>query len=143
MTVTSVIMALFGGALIGLAATVLLLFNGRIAGISGIYSSLLRLPGDAAWRGAFIGGLLVAGLIAAAVMPEALQPPVNRSLMMVAIGGVFVGVGVRIGSGCTSGHGVCGISRLSPRSLVATAVFMSAGFFAATTFRLLFLSGAA
>lgn len=120
--------ALLGGALIGLAAVLLVLFNGRIAGISGIVGSLLppRASGGA-WRVAFIIGLLAApwvyGLFAP--MPAAASP---ASWPVLVIAGLLVGFGTRLGSGCTSGHGVCGLSRLSMRSLVATLCFMAAGF---------------
>lgn len=120
--------SLAGGALIGLAAALLLWLNGRIAGISGIVGGLLRpLAGDRAWRVAFVLGLLLAplayGLVAA--LPV-LQVDASYGLLVVA--GLLVGVGTRYGAGCTSGHGVCGLSRLSPRSLVATLTFMAVGF---------------
>jgi uncharacterized membrane protein YedE/YeeE len=120
--------ALAGGLLIGLAAAVFVLFNGRIAGISGILGGLLRpVRGDAGWRMAFLAGLIAApvlyGLVAA--LPEVTVDAGEGTLV---IAGLLVGVGTRYGAGCTSGHGVCGISRKSPRSLVATAVFMFAGF---------------
>lgn len=120
--------ALAGGLLIGLAAAAFVLLNGRIAGISGILGGLLRpVRGDLAWRGAFLGGLVAApvlyGLFAA--LPEV---TVDASTGTLIAAGLLVGVGTRYGSGCTSGHGVCGISRRSPRSLAATAAFMLAGF---------------
>lgn len=120
--------ALGGGALIGLAAVVLLLFNGRIAGISGILGGLLqRKANDKAWRLAFVAGLLLAPLAwqLSASLPVA---TVTSSPAVLIIAGLLVGFGSRLGSGCTSGHGVCGISRLSPRSLFATASFMTTGF---------------
>ena len=120
--------ALAGGVLIGLAAAIFLLFNGRIAGISGILGGLLRpKSGDASWRLAFVIGLMVAP--AAYQLIAAL--PVSRidaSDTMLIAAGLLVGVGTRYGAGCTSGHGVCGLSRLSARSLVATLLFMAAGF---------------
>jgi uncharacterized membrane protein YedE/YeeE len=120
--------ALAGGALIGAAAAMLVLVNGRIAGISGIVGGLLRPgSGDTAWRIAFVGGLIVA----AVAYPIAAAPPeltIDAGYPTLVTAGVLVGIGTRYGSGCTSGHGVCGISRRSPRSLVATAVFMAAGF---------------
>jgi uncharacterized protein len=120
--------ALAGGALIGTAAAMLVLVNGRIAGISGIVGGLLRpIPGDTAWRMAFVGGLIVA----AVVYPIVATPPeltIDAGYPTLVTAGLLVGIGTRYGSGCTSGHGVCGISRRSPRSLVATAVFMAAGF---------------
>jgi len=120
--------ALIGGLLIGTAATLFVLFNGRIAGISGIVGGLLRpLAGDVAWRIAFVLGLLMAPLLYRLNAPlPTLQIDAGYPLLIVA--GILVGIGTRYGAGCTSGHGVCGLSRLSPRSGVATAVFMSAGF---------------
>jgi uncharacterized membrane protein YedE/YeeE len=117
-----------GGLLIGLAAAVLLLFNGRIAGISGILGGLLRLArGDVAWRIAFLAGLLAAPFLVALVsrLPP-LQVDAGNGTLVAA--GLLVGLGTRYGSGCTSGHGVCGIARGSPRSFAATAAFMAAGF---------------
>jgi len=119
--------ALLGGALIGLASTLLLLGHGRIAGISGIAGGLLqRATTDRAWRLAFVGGLASAGVVAALVAPAAIGPPV-RSIGAVVVAGLLVGFGTRLGSGCTSGHGVCGISRWSGRSLIAVATFMTTG----------------
>jgi uncharacterized membrane protein YedE/YeeE len=117
--------SLAGGALIGLAAAMLLLVSGRIAGISGIVGGLL-VPrgGDISWRLAFIGGLLLAP---AAMAFYPVSPRIDAGLGTLALAGLLVGVGTSYGSGCTSGHGVCGLSRLSPRSLVATAAFMAAG----------------
>ena len=121
--------ALAGGLLIGLATASLVLLNGRIAGISGIVGGLLRpRSGDAGWRLAFLLGLVAAPLAYRLVtggMPE-IHIDAGPALLIVA--GLLVGIGTRYGSGCTSGHGVCGLSRLSPRSLVATLVFMAAGF---------------
>ncbi|AUX41194.1 hypothetical protein SOCE26_026040 [Sorangium cellulosum] len=118
---------LLGGALIGLSASLLLLFNGRVAGVSGILGGLLvRKPGDAAWRAAFLAGLLLGGLALVAVHPGAFPPGAGgRSFGLVAAAGLLVGYGARLGNGCTSGHGVCGLSRLSVRSLAATAAFMA------------------
>jgi uncharacterized membrane protein YedE/YeeE len=120
--------ALAGGLLIGLAAALLVAFNGRIAGISGILGGMLSLPrGDTAWRLAFLLGLVAAPLAYSLVAPlPAVQVDAGTTTLVVA--GLLVGVGTRYGSGCTSGHGVCGLSRRSPRSLVATAAFMLAGF---------------
>lgn len=120
--------ALFGGALIGLAASLFMLFNGRIAGVSGIVAGLLRPNGSGiVWRVAFIAGLVVAPLLYRAffTLPES---HIDTSTVVLAMAGVLVGIGTRYGSGCTSGHGVCGLSRLSLRSLVATVVFMFFGF---------------
>ena len=124
--------ALAGGVLIGLAASMLLLLNGRIAGISGVMGGLFRPfthqgNGDVAWRVAFVIGLVGAPLVYGlfAVLPV-LQ--IDAQFAALVIAGLLVGVGTRYGSGCTSGHGVCGLARLSPRSVVATAAFMGAGF---------------
>jgi uncharacterized membrane protein YedE/YeeE len=120
--------SLSGGILIGLATALLLLANGRVAGVSGILGGLLRpARGDVAWRVAFVLGLFVAPIawLAMRAMPPA---QIDHSPALLALGGLLVGVGTRFGSGCTSGHGVCGIARLSPRSLLATACFMAAGF---------------
>jgi len=117
--------SLAGGMLIGAAAAVLVLLSGRIAGISGIVGGLLALRrGDIAWRLAFIGGLLVAPV---ALFFHSMNPRIDAGLGTLALAGLLVGLGTRYGSGCTSGHGVCGLSRLSPRSLVATGAFMAAG----------------
>ena len=120
--------ALAGGVLIGLASALFVLLNGRILGISGIVGGLLRArAGDMGWRLAFVLGMLVApGLYWLVVGPT--QPRIDATSEMVVMAGLLVGVGTRYGSGCTSGHGVCGLSRMSPRSLVATLAFMGAGF---------------
>jgi len=120
--------ALAGGVLIGIAAAMFALLNGRIAGISGVIGGLLKpAPGDVAWRAAFVVGLLSAPLVYSlfAVLPELHIAAPSGTLVLA---GLLVGLGTRYGSGCTSGHGVCGLSRLSPRSLVATGTFMGAGF---------------
>jgi uncharacterized membrane protein YedE/YeeE len=123
---------LAGGILIGLAAAMLLLATGQIAGISGILGGLLsrastRPSGDTAWRLAFLAGLAAAPMAygAFAALPDV---QVDAGTGTLAVAGLLVGVGTRYGSGCTSGHGVCGLARLSPRSLVATLCFMAAGF---------------
>ena len=122
------LLALAGGAMIGTAGALLFLGHGRIAGISGVLGSLLppRPAPDRAWRLAFLGGLLAAGVGAAMIAPAAIGESV-RSLPIVIVAGVIVGFGTRLGSGCTSGHGVCGLSRMSIRSLVAVATFMTTG----------------
>ena len=120
--------ALFGGLLLGLASAVFILVNGRILGISGIVGGLLRpWAGDTTWRVAFVLGLLVAPALYV-LLAGPLTVTVDAGWGTVAVAGLLVGIGTRYGAGCTSGHGVCGLSRLSPRSLVATLVFMGAGF---------------
>ena len=120
--------SLAGGLLVGVAAAMLILFNGRIAGISGIVGGLLRpVRGDVGWRVAFVAGLVTAPLAWLAVA-EAPRLHVAAGVPALVAAGLLVGVGTRLGSGCTSGHGVCGISRGSLRSLAATATFMAAGF---------------
>jgi len=127
--------SLAGGALIGLAAGGLVLLCGRIAGISGIIGGLLRpRPGEIGWRAAFLAGLLVApwlwrGVVA---LPAAV---IGTPWWMLLPAGLLVGFGTRLGSGCTSGHGVCGLARLSPRSLAAVVSFMAAGFLTVFTVR--------
>ena len=117
-----------GGALIGVSASAMLLLEGRITGISGIVGGLFTpRAGDVAWRLAFVAGLLAAGLGAVVLAPELVDAGVERAAWMVVVAGLLVGVGTRLGSGCTSGHGVCGLSSLSPRSLVSVVTFMSVG----------------
>ena len=127
--------SLLGGALIGLSASLLLITQGKIAGISGIAANLLSgKPGDRAWRGVFLLGLVLAGLAFSLLSSEGFGSS-PRSLALVAAAGLMVGVGTRVGGGCTSGHGVCGISRLSPRSLVATLTFIVSGVVTVTVLR--------
>lgn len=118
---------LLGGAMIGLAAAMLMLLTGRIAGISGIFGGLLTSgANDRGWRIAFIAGLIAAPLLSSFFTGAALpSPAMPASLIMIVVAGLLVGFGSRMGGGCTSGHGVCGTARLSTRSLVATAVFMA------------------
>jgi uncharacterized membrane protein YedE/YeeE len=120
--------ALAGGILIGLAATAFILLLGRIAGVSGVVGGLLGARrGDIGWRLAFVAGLLAAPALVRLFAP---LPPIEVSAphAVIVAAGLLVGFGSRLGSGCTSGHGVCGIARLSPRSIAATATFMAAGF---------------
>lgn len=122
------VQSLAGGLLIGCAAVLFLLFNGRIAGVSGILGGLLRpAHGDLAWRAAFVGGLVLSPVlfILFGSLPEA---RVAADVPMLIAAGLLVGIGTRYGSGCTSGHGICGLARRSPRSVMATAAFMFAGF---------------
>lgn len=121
--------ALIGGALIGGAAVMLLALNGRIAGISGIVKGLLPPEGatDAAWRICFVAGMVVAPWLVGFVTGEIAVPAVPGNGLWMAVAGVVVGVGTALGGGCTSGHGVCGMARLSIRSIVATLTFMATG----------------
>ena len=120
-------MSLLGGLLIGTASALFILANGRIAGISGILGGLLRTTADdVVWRLAFILGLIMAApLLAIFVAP--IVPTIGASPTTLVIAGLLVGIGTRYGGGCTSGHGICGLSRLSPRSLIATLAFMGSG----------------
>jgi uncharacterized protein len=119
--------AAIGGAMIGLAAVLLMSLNGRIAGVTGIVAGLIEpLSIDRAWRATFVAGLIVAPLSAALLGYAIPIPKLPANMAIIAVAGLLVGFGTRRGNGCTSGHGICGIARLSPRSLVATAVFMTA-----------------
>jgi len=126
--------ALLGGALVGLSASLLLLFNGRIAGISGIAEGLLsqRTRSELAWRSAFLLGLVGGGFLLRALWPQVLGAPIVPGAAWVVAAGLLVGLGTRLANGCTSGHGVCGLSRGATRSIVATLTFMATG--AATVF---------
>jgi uncharacterized protein len=120
--------AIIGGVVIGLAAALFVLVNGRMAGVSGIVGGMLHpRAGDLAWRLAFIAGLLLAPLAYATVALQT-SAMIDASYPVLVVAGLLVGIGTRYAGGCTSGHGVCGLSRLSPRSLVATLSFMAAGF---------------
>jgi uncharacterized membrane protein YedE/YeeE len=120
--------SLLGGILIGLSASAMLLLDGKIAGVSGIVAGVLRpVRGDTLWRICFLGGLLAGGLLLRILLPGAFDFGIIRPLPLLATAGLLVGFGTRLGSGCTSGHGVCGVSRLSPRSLAATATFIFTG----------------
>lgn len=122
------LLALLGGALIGASASAMLLFNGKIAGISGIVSGVLKpAKGDTGWRILFLAGLLLGGLVLRAIYPGAFPSGAGASLPIIALAGLLVGFGTKTGNGCTSGHGVCGISRFSPRSIAATITFIGAG----------------
>jgi len=133
-------MAALGGVLIGVASSMMLIFNGRVTGIAGIFNGALKMiRGDLAWRLAFVGGLFLAGMFMHMVNPELFVVNIERSIGQVIVAGLLVGFGTVLGSGCTSGHGVCGLARLSPRSLVATATFMAFGLMTATGFRILLL----
>lgn len=120
--------AMAGGLLIGLAIALLLLVNGRIAGISGIIGGLFTpSSGNVAWRLAFIGGILLVAILGN-LLPAPSESHIDAGWITLALAGTLVGLGTRLGSGCTSGHGVCGLSRLSKRSIAATFTFMAAGF---------------
>lgn len=131
--------SLAGGLFLGVSALMLLLFSGRIAGMSGIFGGLLHFrPGDTAWRVIFLLGLLAGGALLALMFPSSLDIDVEFSAPVIMLAGLMVGIGSRMGSGCTSGHGICGIGRLSPRSIAAVAVFMSTGILTATLIANLF-----
>jgi uncharacterized protein len=128
MDATSIVVPLGGGALIGVAAAVLLVLSGRIAGVSGILGGLIRhRGGEWLWRGLFVAGLVAGGAVALAVRPGAFAVEASRSAPALLAAGLLVGFGSRLGSGCTSGHGVCGAGRLSPRSIAATGTFILTG----------------
>jgi uncharacterized membrane protein YedE/YeeE len=120
--------ALLGGAMIGLAASILLFFHGKVAGVSGIFGGLFAGGADRGFRLSFLAGLVAAGVGARLFAPHAFATSWSASLPLALGAGVIVGFGTQMGGGCTSGHGVCGISRLSKRSTVATIAFMAAGF---------------
>jgi uncharacterized membrane protein YedE/YeeE len=122
-----------GGALIGLSASALLVLNGRVAGVSSIVGGILQPQrGEVAWRVAFVAGLLAGGLLLAWRLPEAVAPrQTGAHPVLLVVAGLLVGFGTQLGSGCTSGHGVCGVSRLSARSIAAVATFMMTGALAA------------
>lgn len=122
------LMALLGGALIGISATTMMLFQGRVAGISGIlYGIFTQSSRERLWRVIFIMGLLFGGILSFYFLENPFESQFSPSLLQTIIAGLIVGVGTQVGSGCTSGHGVCGISRLSLRSIVATILFISSG----------------
>ena len=126
MTEFTPVMSLFGGTLIGLSAVLLMAFHGRIAGMTGILTSLLPpVSSDWAWRAAFIAGAIVAPMLILNLSDHAIAYSSPVPTPWVVVGGLIVGVGVYFGSGCTSGHGVCGMARLSPRSIAATIIFLS------------------
>jgi uncharacterized protein len=126
MSETEILMPLLGGAMIGLAAILLLALNGRVMGVSGMWSGLIRWSDGPGWRlGFFAGAIAAPVLLAAFGRPGQVQ--IDTPMPVFLIAGVLVGFGTAIGSGCTSGHGICGISRLSPRSVIATLVFIGAG----------------
>jgi uncharacterized protein len=122
------IVSTLGGILIGISASSMLLFDGKIVGISGILAGLLRpVRGDTLWKACFLGGLIAGGVLLRWILPQAFEFGILRSSGVLALAGLLVGFGTRLGSGCTSGHGVCGVSRLSARSMVATITFIATG----------------
>ncbi len=133
--------ALLGGVLIGLSATLLLLFNGRILGISGIVNGVLGFSRDRTWRWLFIGGLLLGGWLYENALAPQPTPIDALSPWSMVVGGFLVGVGTQMGNGCTSGHGVCGLGRFSVRSLVAVLTFLTTGFMTVFVTRHLWMLG--
>lgn len=124
---TEWIRALAGGVLIGASASMLLVFNGRIAGVSGVVAGVATpRPADVDWRALFVGGLMLGALVARLALGDAFSSA-GTSLGTAVMAGLLVGVGSRLGNGCTSGHGVCGVARLSPRSIAATVTFIGTG----------------
>lgn len=131
MEFNSILNALLGGALIGIAVTIMLLFNGRVTGISGIIASSLSKPSkDGLWRWMFLAGMVLGGVLMHILRPDYFVNLSGRGLVLVGAAGLLVGYGTVMGSGCTSGHGVCGISRFSVKSVLATITFMFFGFLA-------------
>lgn len=125
MTEFTPLLSLFGGTLIGLSAVLLMAFHGRIAGMTGVLTSLLPpVSSDRAWRAAFVGGAIVAPMLIMGLTGQTIDYSSPVPTPWIVISGLIVGVGVYFGSGCTSGHGVCGMARLSPRSIVATGTFL-------------------
>jgi len=123
-----VLPALMGGAMIGLASAALLLLNGRVAGITGIFAGLLEPGrGDKIWRALFVAGIVGGAASVALLRPQTFQFELVRSPALLVAAGLLVGFGTRLANGCTSGHGLCGVSRFTPRSLLATVTFMLAG----------------
>lgn len=130
--------ALLGGSIIGVSVSLMLFWNGRVTGISGILYGLFRkAPGDTAWRFYFLGGLILGGIILQILRPESFGSNELSVNWTVGFAGLLVGFGTTLGSGCTSGHGVCGISRLSPRSLIATLIFIGSGVLTVSVVRML------
>lgn len=129
--------SILGGALIGVSVSLMLLFNGKVTGVSGILGSLIGKESDNSWRLLFIIGLIAGGFILKLLYPEAFKIQIGLKTSDYIIAGLLVGVGTTIGSGCTSGHGVCGISRFSTRSIIATATFIIFGILSVALFHLL------
>lgn len=128
--------AFTGGLIIGLSVSIMLLASGRVTGISGIINGAIKpVKDDVAWRWFFIFGLVLGGVVLSFVKPTAFKNELSTSHLTVAVAGLLVGFGTILGSGCTSGHGICGMSRLSPRSIVATLVFIFSGMIAVVFLR--------
>lgn len=134
----SILMAVLGGVLIGLAASLMLIFNGRVTGISGIVNGIMTSPQEGWWRGTFMGGLILGGFLIHVLKPELFENLSGRSSGQIIVAGFIVGFGTVLGSGCTSGHGVCGLARLSPRSFYATLTFIAFGMLTASGVKYLF-----
>lgn len=131
-TLSEALIALGGGVLIGLSATILLAMNGRVAGISGILEKVLPPQSeDARWRMAFLISMVVTGIALSPALPEA-YTTIERPILLVVLAGLLVGYGTRLGNGCTSGHGVCGMARFSKRSFAAVGMFLMTGIITAT-----------
>ncbi len=138
LSLSSVLPPLIGGIMIGLASITLMLFSGRIAGVSGIFAGAFTQRGnEQTWRVAFVAGLIAGGVLLRVAYPEAFSNT-PASMAVTVLAGLFVGFGTRLGSGCTSGHGVCGLSRFSPRSFVATLTFIATGMLAVGIVRAIF-----
>lgn len=138
MDLRQTLFSLAGGGLIGLAVTLMLLFNGRVTGISGIVAGSFSTPvREGAWRWMLIAGLIAGGFIMHAIRPELFANTSGRGHIMILVAGLLVGYGTVMGGGCTSGHGICGLSRLSFRSMVATLTFMLFGFLSVQAVRFL------
>ncbi|MGF1841791.1 YeeE/YedE family protein [Vibrio clamense] len=122
--------ALFGGVLLGISASLLLLLSGKIAGISGVLSGLMKIrKGDFIWRLLFVIGMISGGFFCVNLFGGSVPAQFDSSFLVLAVAGLLVGVGTRLGNGCTSGHGICGLGRVSRRSIVATSIFMSVAAF--------------
>lgn len=134
---TSTIEALLGGLMIGVSASILIMLSGKIAGISGILNGAIFETNDRVWRILFLTGLLVGGFLCHLITDKAIPEIAINNPWLAILAGLIVGYGVRLGSGCTSGHGVCGIARLSKRSFVATLVFIGAGIVTVALLKLL------
>lgn len=130
--------ALLGGMLIGLSSSLMLYLLGKIAGMSGmLYGSVVKPKEGKAWKASFLAGLIVSGLIVSLIYPHKIAGHIDSPLWTLAVAGLLVGFGTRLGSGCTSGHGVSGVSRFSPRSMLATLTFMLAGILSVYIFRIM------